>query len=112
VIDRSVEHEGPDAGRQLVDPRPVEVLAAIDLAGGGAAEPAHVVGGGVAPEVTRQGRLGDAEVGRAAAILWVVHEAALAPDHVVDHLVDGWGHVHTRDEGTCSYITGRGECKS
>ena len=111
MIDRGIQHERLNARRQLPDPRPLEVFAAIDLPRRGAAEPAHVGDAGGAPEMARQGRLGDAEVGRAAAIVRVVHEPAFAPDHVVDHPLDGWGHLRTRVEGFFSYTTDRSRCK-
>ena len=96
VIDRGVEQERLDAAGQEVEPGLAVVLAPIDLGGGAALEPAHVLGAGRAPEVAGERRLGDAELGRPAAILRVVDVATLAPDHVVDHLLDRSRHGYAR----------------
>src|SRR5690606_32742720 len=111
VVDRGVEHERLHPRRQQIEARRLVVMATIDLGGHVGREDAHVVGAGRAPEVARQGGLGDAELGRPAAIPGVVHVATLAPDHVVDHLLDGSGHGRTCAMGLLSYNTDRRRMK-
>jgi hypothetical protein len=94
VVDRAIEDERLDPLRQPVDAGPLVVVLQVDLPGAFGTElPDFLDFGGVA-EVTRQRRLGDAELGRPAPICRLIDVAALAANDVVDHSIHGWRHGH------------------